>query len=202
MLSSSPKVPKKGFLLARKWIPISISKLEIPKKSLFCCEFDASPKEEVRHRTSSFSFFPFVLRRSKYWNFGHLMLNCVWASSDGSPNCELSNWKLVFEALLYIPRSAWSIFTSVDNLTIIKLFLSIWCTRSCETSPEFVCGMFWNVWYQSVAKTLRWCGGHFQEIVKTPESFRHFKINLNYHWIEVAWYVTRRGEIRSMISAT
>ena len=38
---------------------------------------------------------------------------------------ELSNWKLKFEAPVFIPRPMWSIFTPVDTLTNFWLILSI-----------------------------------------------------------------------------
>ena len=49
--------------------------------------------------------------------------------------------------------------------------------------------MFWNVCYQSVSRTLLWCSGHLQEIVKAPEICRHFSIKSA---LSVDWGSVRR----------
>ena len=66
------------------------------------------------------------------------------------------------------------------------LFLSIWCDRWRKKSLELVPGMFWNVGYHNVSKTLPWCSGCLQEIVKAPENCRHLNIKCALlRWLEM-----------------
>ena len=120
--------------------------------------------------------------------------------------CSFSNQNWVSESrvwrccLLYSARR--DQFSRLLIFWRFFLILSIWCNRWRKKSLEFVLGMFWNVGCQNVSRTLLWCSGRLQEIVKAPETIVILIIILHFNWIEVVWYVvTRRGVTRSMISA-
>ena len=61
------------------------------------------------------------------------------------------------------------------------LFLSIWCNRCRKRCLEFVFGRFWNLGCQSVSRTLLWCSGRLQEIVKAPETIVILIIILHFY---------------------
>ena len=69
-------------------------------------------------------------------------------------------------------------------------------------SLELALGVFSNVGYQSISKTLLWCSSRLQEFVEAPENCHRFFVKSALYQFEVAWYVVTRGDvIRSMISA-
>ena len=62
-------------------------------------------------------------------------------------------------------------------------------------SQKFVLGMFWNVGYQSVSKTLLRCSGCLQEIAKAPETVVILISNVHFWGGLICCHKTRRDQV-------